>query len=51
MAIQPKCDKCGKELIEFGGILLSPPNKNSTVQKMHLCKNCYQIVIQSFIQE
>ena len=40
MAIKPKCDKCRKELKEFGGILLSPPNGN-TVRKFHLCKPCY----------
>ncbi|MEK7630409.1 MAG: hypothetical protein AAB417_00040 [Patescibacteria group bacterium] len=41
MAIKPKCDKCKKELKEFGGILLSPP-KGNTVKKFHLCKKCYQ---------
>jgi hypothetical protein len=41
MAIKPKCDKCGKELTDFGGILLSPP-KGNTVKKFHLCKNCYR---------
>lgn len=40
MAIKPKCDKCKKELKEFGGILLSPPKKN-VVQKFHLCPKCY----------
>jgi hypothetical protein len=42
MAIQPKCDKCGLELTEFGGILLSPPDEDSTVKKFHLCKSCYK---------
>jgi len=42
MAIKPKCDKCKKELKEFGGILLSPPKKNM-VKKFHLCKQCYKI--------
>ena len=41
MAIKPKCDKCGKEFKEFGAILLSPPNKQNTVKKFHLCKVCY----------
>ena len=40
MAIKPKCDKCKIELKEFGGILLSPPNKN-IVKKFHLCRKCY----------
>ena len=41
MAIKPKCDKCRKELNEFGGILLSPPKKN-IVKKFHLCIECYK---------
>jgi hypothetical protein len=32
MAIKPKCNKCGDELIEFGAILLSPPDEESTVK-------------------
>jgi hypothetical protein len=43
MAIKPKCDKCKKELKEFGGILLSPPKKNM-VEKFHLCQKCYREV-------
>jgi hypothetical protein len=31
--ITPKCDKCGKELDEFGAILLSPPIKEIVSQK------------------
>jgi hypothetical protein len=41
MAINPICDKCKKELVDFGAILLSPPDKKSTVQKFHICKECY----------
>lgn len=41
MAINPKCDKCGMELVEFGAILLSPP-ENDMVRKFHLCKACYE---------
>lgn len=41
MAIKPKCDKCKKELKEFGAILLSPPKKNM-VKKFHLCRKCYR---------
>lgn len=40
MAITSTCDKCGKELTKFGGILLSPP-RGKTVKKFHLCKECY----------
>ncbi len=41
MAIKPKCDKCKKELKEFGAILLSPPNAKNRVIKFHICKKCY----------
>lgn len=37
MAIKPVCDKCGKELTEFGAILFSPPDSNNTVKKFHIC--------------
>ena len=48
MAINPICDKCKKELMNFGAILLSPPDKNDKVKKFHLCKSCYQDIIDSF---
>jgi len=42
MAIKPVCDKCKKELKEFGGTLFSPPNKKDYVRKWHICKKCYK---------
>ena len=42
MAINPCCDKCKKELIEFGAILLSPPDKVGNVRKFHICKDCFE---------
>lgn len=42
MAIKPKCDKCGKELTEYGAILFSPPNGKNEVKKYHICVNCYK---------
>ncbi len=48
MAINPLCDKCKKELNDFGGILLSPPNVRNEVKKYHLCKDCYQKIIADF---
>jgi hypothetical protein len=42
MSIKPKCDKCKKELKDFGGILLSPPDSKDKVRKFHLCKDCYK---------
>ena len=41
MAINPKCDACGAELNEAGGILFSPPSNENTVNKYHVCKECY----------
>lgn len=43
--IKPKCDKCGLELEDFGGLAFSPPVKfseTSTVVKLHLCKTCWE---------
>lgn len=42
MAIAPTCDTCDKELLEFGAILLSPPDVQNKVIKFHLCKSCYE---------
>jgi hypothetical protein len=41
MSIKPNCDKCGKELNDFGAILLSPP-AGLMVKKYHICKECYK---------
>ena len=40
--IKPNCDKCKKELEEFGGILLSPPDNDRKVTKYHLCVKCFR---------
>lgn len=42
MVIKPICDKCGKELTEFGALLFSPPNEDKNVKKFHLCNDCYK---------
>lgn len=42
MSIKPLCDICKKELIEFGAILLSPPDESSKVKKFHICNECYE---------
>jgi hypothetical protein len=47
MSINPACDKCKKELTEFGAILLSPPDKDNKVVKFHICKDCYIIILQN----
>jgi hypothetical protein len=41
MPIKPKCDMCGMELNDFGGLLFSPPDANNTVKKYHICKECF----------
>lgn len=51
MAIKPICDRCKKELTDFGGILLSPPDDQRKVIKFHVCKDCYQELIQTFHME
>jgi hypothetical protein len=48
MAIRPICNKCKKELKDFGAILISPPEKKNRVKKFHLCKDCYQKIRKSF---
>jgi len=48
MAIKPICDKCKKELNEFGAILLGPPNEKNEVKKIHLCKTCYKEMTDQF---
>lgn len=46
--IKPVCDKCMKEINEFGGLLFSPPDINSMVTKWHLCVKCYKDVVSGF---
>ena len=46
MAINPICDKCKKDLGEFGALLFSPPDEKNYVKKFHLCKNCYNSLVQ-----
>jgi hypothetical protein len=48
MAIEPRCAKCGAELTEFGAILLSPPDREGKVEKLHLCVGCYGELIKGF---
>jgi hypothetical protein len=44
MSISPTCDACGKELTEFGAILLGPPDTNDMAKKWHICKPCYSVI-------
>jgi len=45
MAIKPQCDRCNDELREYGAILLSPPSSDSTVEKFHICPDCYKEIL------
>jgi len=46
--IKPICDRCGKELEEFGALLFSPPDKYNGVIKYHLCKECFNALVDDF---
>jgi hypothetical protein len=38
--IDPKCDRCGKSMTEFGALYFSPPDKDGRVTKKHICVGC-----------
>ncbi len=42
--INPKCDinSCGKELNEFGAIVIGPPDEDRLALKLHVCIDCYK---------
>ncbi|MBS3071955.1 hypothetical protein J4408_03115 [Candidatus Pacearchaeota archaeon] len=46
MAIEPVCDKCKKELEDFGALLFSPPDEDNNTRKFHLCRKCYTEIIE-----
>lgn len=48
MTITPSCDKCGKELSEFGGLAFSPPDDDGKVSKYHICRQCFSEMQKSF---
>ena len=50
MSIAPVCDFCGKELVEFGAILFSPP-KEHDVKKYHVCVNCFEEMMKGVKQK
>jgi len=51
MAIKPKCDKCKKELVEYGAILLSPPDGKDSVRKFHICIHCFKDILNDIEKE
>lgn len=58
MSIQPICDFCHKELEDFGGLVFSPPKKGHNiheekeqhVDKLHVCRTCYEGMISMFMK-
>ena len=44
--IKPKCDKCKRELTQYGALAFSPPreqqdgNYERDVEKFHICAKC-----------
>ena len=48
MGLKVKCDKCGEELDEFGGLAFSPPippvdENDFSVKKYHICGSCWKL--------
>ena len=51
--IKPLCGICGKELKDFGAIVISPPehgNNDNRVDKYHVCIQCYDFHIYSILK-
>ncbi|MEK6934113.1 MAG: hypothetical protein AABW75_04525 [Nanoarchaeota archaeon] len=44
MAVKPVCKRYGKELLDFGAILLSPPNDSDKVIKYRICKEGFMVI-------
>lgn len=40
LMIDPKCDRCGESMTEFGALYFSPPDKDGRVTKKHICVGC-----------
>jgi hypothetical protein len=47
--IAPRCNSCAADLDEFGGILLSPPDRDGKCKKFHLCTECYVEIAEDLI--
>ncbi len=44
--IKPICVMCEKELEDYGAVLLSPPLMDGTVAKYHICKECFERLLE-----
>lgn len=52
MSISPICDICHEQLLDYGAIVLSPPEGgcgSGFVYKFHVCQNCYNNHIQPLL--
>ncbi len=38
------CVRCGNLLSRQGGLMFSPPDREQRVKKIHLCRQCWEIV-------
>lgn len=48
--IKIKCEKCGDELLSFGGLAFSPPIPSELdeclVDKIHICSKCWMLFLE-----
>lgn len=38
------CVRCGNMLSKQGGLLFSPPDGEQRVRKIHLCRECWELI-------
>jgi len=41
------CHYCGAELLEPGGLVLSPPDEDNRCERLHVCAECYPDVVRA----
>ncbi len=45
--IKVQCVMCLKELEKPGGLIFSPPDDDSMVEKSHICQQCYRLFVKN----
>lgn len=48
MSIEVACEICDTVLVETGGLIFTPPFRK-TVDKWHICRSCFQDVINALV--